>query len=121
MSSNAATVRSAQAISSANGATLASSLQTGTTTEIDGPIAPGIGLLMCLLHRWRKVASRNRDALPSRAPATRSGDWTCRSRNPFRAPHKDRAPPPGRTAIDVRRSEEHTSELQSLMRITYAV
>src|SRR3546814_7350771 len=28
---------------------------------------------------------------------------------------------PGRLAVGVRRSEEHTSELQSLMRISYAV
>src|SRR3546814_5440014 len=30
-------------------------------------------------------------------------------------------PPPARTGAGTRRSEEHTSELQSLMRISYAV
>src|SRR3546814_2287376 len=35
--------------------------------------------------------------------------------------HRDRIQQFGRFAIESRRSEEHTSELQSLMRISYAV
>src|SRR3546814_1299043 len=36
-------------------------------------------------------------------------------------PAKDRTPAPGRIGYGGGRSEEHTSELQSLMRISYAV
>src|SRR3546814_10319363 len=43
----------------------------------------------------------------------RFGRWTCRRRH-----HDD---PRGALLSGTRRSEEHTSELQSLMRISYAV
>src|SRR3546814_8642123 len=44
--------------------------------------------------------------------------WSCRSR--MNAGHPQRLRP-HRVVDDDRRSEEHTSELQSLMRISYAV
>src|SRR3546814_1832312 len=53
--------------------------------------------------------------------------WPAHSRAPFRCcRHRAREPPatrssPHRATCPVRRSEEHTSELQSLMRISYAV
>src|SRR3546814_2954779 len=51
---------------------------------------------------------------------------TCAARWPARPPcHRRRCAPTGRhrrpTGSHARRSEEHTSELQSLMRISYAV
>src|SRR3546814_2833505 len=40
---------------------------------------------------------------------------------PATAPIRDRKDPPAIAAVPKDRSEEHTSELQSLMRISYAV
>src|SRR3546814_10297207 len=52
----------------------------------------------------------------------RTADQGARRRAARRAqPRQDEARPHGRGAADLLRSEEHTSELQSLMRISYAV
>src|SRR3546814_15090237 len=49
--------------------------------------------------------------------------WTCCAWRATRAITADRCAAPGRSLMkaSLRRSEEHTSELQSLMRISYAV
>src|SRR3546814_10225038 len=55
-----------------------------------------------------------------RSVSTRQGDVT----PPGQHADTDREPPswcPGTVSEPIRRSEEHTSELQSLMRISYAV
>src|SRR3546814_5002944 len=59
------------------------------------------------------AVSRNIPGFPAHSrPAARS--WSC-------SPEKGCRPPYGRSAAPRKRSEEHTSELQSLMRISYAV
>src|SRR3546814_1509652 len=62
-------------------------------------------------HCRRRAASRHRNV---RVCATRSAlpDWT---------PRHDLLPDPFCHSLHILRSEEHTSELQSLMRISYAV
>src|SRR3546814_5142685 len=61
----------------------------------------------------RPVARRRRRAAPLRRRA--SADADRQGRAPAAPPRDDRDPDP------AHRSEEHTSELQSLMRISYAV
>src|SRR3546814_10018637 len=50
-------------------------------------------------------------------------DWeTLKERTPFAGDHRfPESEPQRKTTPEPRRSEEHTSELQSLMRISYAV
>src|SRR3546814_14327764 len=60
------------------------------------------------LFRSQRERVACRDAVLSRRRARRGGDPAARGR-------------PGRAGGGSRRSEEHTSELQSLMRISYAV
>src|SRR3546814_7183462 len=89
-------------------------------------------------HEWpvvkafcKAVAERLADAAPDRfiatmAKAKRRGrifiDYLRNDRSaPAIAPYSPRAPPGAPGARPVERSEEHTSELQSLMRNSYAV
>src|SRR3546814_3867155 len=76
---------------------------------------------------WAGPASADRDAIRiARAPAAKRGGWWRRC--PV-VPRQACVPPQDRLASArralrravTRRSEEHTSELQSLMRISYAV
>src|SRR3546814_8848142 len=60
------------------------------------------------------IAARSRRARPHSSFLRRRSRY---SRNRARARHR----PPARWGTASRRSEEHTSELQSLMRISYAV
>src|SRR3546814_4193873 len=57
--------------------------------------------------------------LPSSAHAEKWGSFTNTNREVQIG--RPVAPPPGEARQDWERSEEHTSELQSLMRISYAV
>src|SRR3546814_14423786 len=61
------------------------------------------------VHPARRAAYLTHSTIPARRPALQSCRWPCAHCVPLR--HAD--------AHD--RSEEHTSELQSLMRISYAV
>src|SRR3546814_4749240 len=54
-------------------------------------------------------------------PGDRHRDPGARDPDPAPAPERDPVPAHGAVVRDHRRSEEHTSELQSLMRISYAV
>src|SRR3546814_2198105 len=89
------------------------------------PLAHAVGRrqspkLSCHRHRHGSDAARPRPAaVRARASSGRPMPWR-------RAPHSE--PPRGQSAASPRsdslyagRSEEHTSELQSLMRISYAV
>src|SRR3546814_6502273 len=68
-----------------------------------------------LRPRWRSNAPPRRTASPpNRADARRARRYSGRSTH-YRDHQRDRH------EIDRSRSEEHTSELQSLMRISYAV
>src|SRR3546814_10359009 len=75
-----------------------------------GPAPPGAGDL-----------SQPLQAVEAARPALRDGGRQCHRRR-----QRPRGPPPGDDPADVLRrplprSEEHTSELQSLMRLSYAV
>src|SRR3546814_1716433 len=87
----------------------------GTRSDAEGAIAEGVGVL-----HVRHAVSRRHDQLGPRgvnvAPLMRVPGPTGGLRQ------RDRPEPPrGSGRITVGRSEEHTSELQSLMRISYAV
>src|SRR3546814_9634997 len=76
-----------------------------------------------------RSAGRHADADAERRDGQRSGPRACAclgaSDEPLRTARGDRRrsalPYLGRSELRYRRSEEHTSELQSLMRISYAV
>src|SRR3546814_9903208 len=72
--------------------------------ERTGGLASGISRLAAFTHSARSP--------PARAAGPRASN-TARSQNRARSPRR-------RTRCRSRRSEEHTSELQSLMRISYA-
>src|SRR3546814_10323038 len=69
-----------------------------------------------ILSRGSRVAQP--PSRPRRRRARRRFPPPCRPRTGDRYPHTARGSPP---RAERRRSEEHTSELQSLMRISYAV
>src|SRR3546814_2233480 len=77
-------------------------------------------------ERWHRLAARALDlqqmALPplARLETRKTHDHAETSRN-NPVPHLRRGPGRAGAARPGRRSEEHTSELQSLMRISYAV
>src|SRR3546814_3279656 len=72
-------------------------------------LSQSLGLLVCL--RWRPFgpAQGAMPSMPRAGPACNGA-----------GPQRDRPVRPSNTTAG-RRSEEHTSELQSLMRISYAV
>src|SRR3546814_1421540 len=75
-------------------------------------------------HAW-PAAAPHRTRLPvsrigARAPLTAQGT-DIGAKSGSAAAHDCSEPPPGTTEAAFDRSEEHTSELQSLMRISYAV
>src|SRR3546814_8039737 len=78
----------------------------------------GRAVLGLLLRRWpptgRRLLSRRRRGLPGRAIHR-----TCLARSAVRSGATRTET--GTTLAGLGRSEEHTSELQSLMRISYAV
>src|SRR3546814_7461387 len=68
------------------------------------------------LPLWRRRPRGTRSSLPRRALKSRS----LRSASPSPSSRRAKSPP-GRASQSLIRSEEHTSELQSLMRISYDV
>src|SRR3546814_5472330 len=82
------------------------------------------GHRLCAAVARHTIAVRNADGFHLSQPAFWSGACPGWYPNPFRncavrAPH--RHPAAGRHIRRICRSEEHTSELQSLLRISYAV
>src|SRR3546814_2546434 len=73
-------------------------------------------------HHRPETVERDREALPAHGVPDRSvptrPNPACRNRCRRNAPRRQRGPP---RSLRKGRSEEHTSELQSLMRISYAV
>src|SRR3546814_9247493 len=69
----------------------------------------------------RSGPGRSRAAAPSPTSIGRSPARPMRKNYPWASTHYSSTRPARRTARRSRRSEEHTSELQSLMRISYAV
>src|SRR3546814_1239575 len=85
-----------------------------------------------ILRLAREVVGHNRTIRPGRTPGAsggrRASDRYPGRGGPFRPfaggtlpARSERAPDPGNRRRVLPRSEEHTSELQSLMRISYAV
>src|SRR3546814_5545813 len=72
------------------------------------------------LHR-RGTAAVRRDPLSRPAPARRPRRYRRRAEGAGAAHHPARKAAGGRCLAQCRQMEEHTSELQSLMRISYAV
>src|SRR3546814_1639151 len=79
------------------------------------------------LRRYGRKRSRSSTACDGAVPAVdgSSGMLRCAlqmvSSETITAGHPMQAAPPHRCRVATSRSEEHTSELQSLMRISYAV
>src|SRR3546814_3307488 len=72
-------------------------------------------------HRPQLRFGRRVGARAERASAATAGDRSHRKRLPARRRRRGAAARPADRARHPPRSEEHTSELQSLMRISYAV
>src|SRR3546814_9132637 len=66
-------------------------------------------------------SSAGRSAKPKATVITGTAAALAVSTSTIESPIKATLPPPALAMVSVRRSEEHTSELQSLMRISYAV
>src|SRR3546814_7796156 len=73
------------------------------------------------IHQHRRDARRDRALKRAQGASASSGSTVLRKAVSEKAPARATRSTPLRSMMKVERSEEHTSELQSLLRISYAV